>query len=168
MPNQPSRVKVKAALTGAFLCALLGPMLGAVAIITSEMVHDHEYSGRAVVSALSVLPWVLPVAVGLVGPGAFVLGGLGALVIQFMSTRVRSAKALVLQTAVLGLMLGGAVPVFVDLVYAAFGGGRNKNFETGLLPLGAATGFVCAAAVYWLLRRMRLLSFQQSDDSEAA
>ena len=168
MPNQRKPSRVKAALTGAFLCALLGPTLGAVAIITSEMVHDHEYSGRAAASTLSVLPWVLPVAVLLVGPGAFVLGGLGALVIQFMSTRVRSAKALVLQTIVLGLLLGSAVPVVVDLVYAAFGGGRNKNFETGLLPLGAVTGLVCAAIVYWLLRRMRLLSFQQSDDSEAA
>ncbi|MGC1976473.1 MAG: hypothetical protein WA671_07140, partial [Candidatus Sulfotelmatobacter sp.] len=154
--------------TGAFLCALLGPTLGAVAIIISEMVHDHEYSGRAAVSALSVLPWVLPVAVLVVGPGAFVLGGLGALVIQFMSARVRSAKALVLQTTVLGLVFGGAVPVFVDLVYAAFGGSRNKNFETGLLPLGAAIGLVSAAVVCWLLRRMRLLSFQRSDDSEAA
>ena len=168
MPNQRKPSRVKAALTGAFLCALLGPTLGAVAIITSEMVHEHEYSGRAAASALSVLPWVLPVAVLLVGPGAFVLGGLGALVIQFMSTRVRSAKALVLQTTVLGLVLGGAVPVVVDLVYTVLWGDRNKNFETGLLPLGAVTGLVCAAIVYWLLRRMRLLSFQQSDDSEAA
>ena len=168
MPNQRKPSRVKAALTGAFLCALLGPTLGAVALLTSEMVHEHEYSGRAAASTLSVLPWVLPVAVLLVGPGAFVLGGLGALVIQFMSTRVRSAKALVLQTTVLGLVLGGAVPVVVDLVYTVLWGDRNKNFETGLLPLGAVTGLVCAAIVYWLLRRMRLLSFQQSDDSEAA
>ncbi len=167
MPNQRKPSRVKAALTGAFLCALLGPTLGAVAILTSEMVHDHEYSARAVVLSFRLLPWVLPVAVGLVGPDAFVLGGLGALVIQFMSTRVRSAKALVLQTAVLGLVLGGAVPVVVDLMYAALWGGRNKNFETGLLPLGAVTGLVCAAVVYWLLRRMRLLSFQQCHDSDA-
>jgi len=167
MPNQRKPSRVKAALTGAFLCALLGPTLGAVAFLTSEMVHEHEYSGRAAASALSVLPWVLPVAVLLVGPGAFVLGGLGALVIQFMSMRVRSAKALVLQTTVIGLVLGGAVPVVVDLVYTVLWGDRNKNFETGLLPLGAVTGLVCAAVVYWLLRHMRLLCFQQSHDSEA-
>jgi len=167
MPNQRKPSRVKAALTGAFLCALLGPTLGAVAFITAGMVDDHEFSARAAVLSFRLLPWVLPVAVGLVGPGAFVLGALGALVIQFMSTRVRSAKALVLQTAVLGLVLGGAVPVVVDLMYAALRGGRNKNFETRLLPLGAVTGLVYAAVVYWLLRRMRLLCFQQSHDSEA-
>ena len=161
MPNQRKPSRVKAALTGAFVCALLGPTLGAVAILASEMVHGHEYSGRAAVSALSVLPWVLPVAVSLVGPGAFVLGGLGALVIQFMSARLRSPKALVLQATVLGLVLGGAVPVVVDLMYTVLWGDRNKNFEKGLLLLGAVTGLVCAAVVYWLLRLMRLLRFQE-------
>jgi len=152
---------------GAFVCGLLGPTLGALAILGSEVAHEQHPVTAAVLS-LRLLPWVLPVAVGLIGPGAFVLGGLGALVIQSMSARVRSAKALVLQTAILGIVLGGAVPVVVDLVYAAFSGNRNKNFETSLLPLGAVTGLVCAALVYWLLRRMRLLCFQQSDDSEAA
>jgi hypothetical protein len=47
------------------------------------------------------------------------------------------------------------------------GGDRNKNFETGFLPLGAVAGLVCAAVVYSLLCRMRLLRFQQPPDFEA-
>jgi len=166
MPNQRKPSRVKAAVIGAFVCGSLGPTLGALAMQGSEVAHEQHPVTAAVLS-FRLLPWVLPVAVMLVGPGAFVLGALGALVIQLMSARVRSAKGLVLQTAILGLVLGGAVPVVVDLVYAALSGDRNKNFETGLLPLGAVTGLVCAAVVYWLLRRMRLLCFQQSDDSEA-
>ena len=161
MPNQHNPSRVKAALTGALVCALLGPLLGTIAILASEMVHEHEYSGRGVVSALSVLFWVLPVAVSLVGPGAFVLGGLGTLVIQFRSARLRSAKDLLLQVTVLGLMLGAAVPIVADLMYTALWGDRNKNFEKGLLPLGAVTGLVCTAVVYSLLRAMRLLRFQE-------
>jgi hypothetical protein len=68
-------------------------------------------------------------------------------------------------TVALGLVLGGAVLVVVDVVYTAFWGGWNKNFATGLLPLGAVTGVVCAAAIYWLLHRMGLLCFPQSHDS---
>jgi uncharacterized membrane protein len=166
MPNPRKQSRVKAALIGAFLCALLGPTLGAAAMLGSEIVHEHEYSVRACVSALSVLPFVLPVALMLVGPEAFVLGGVGALVIQFMSTRVRSARALALQTAVIGLVLGGAVPGAADLVYTALWGDRNKNFETGLLWLGAVTGLVCAVVVYWLLHRTRLIPLQHSHDSE--
>ena len=165
MPNQ-LRTRLGAAATGAVICSLLGPTLGALAMLTFGAIN--ELSVHDVVSWLETFPFALLVAVMLMGPAAFVLGGVGALAIQYMSTRVRPAKTLFLRTAILGLVFGGAVPVFVDLVYAAFGGGRNKNFETGLLPLGAVTGLVCAAVVYWLLRRMRLLSFQQSDDSEAA
>jgi uncharacterized membrane protein len=167
MPNQRKPSRVKVAVIGAFVCGSLGPTLGALAMQGYEVTHEQHPVTAAVLS-FRLLPWVLPVAVMLVGPGAFVLGGVGALAIQFMSTRVRSAKALFLQTAVLGLVLGGAVPVVVDLAYAAFQGDRNKNFETRLLPLGAVTGLVCAAVVYWLLRRMRLLWFQRPDDSEAA
>jgi uncharacterized membrane protein len=157
--------RLRAAVIGAFVCSLLGPTLGALAMQGSEVVHEQHPVAAAVLS-FRLLPWVLPAAVMLVGPGAFVLGGLGALVIQLMSARVRSAKALVFQTAILGIVLGGAVPVVSSLVFAALWGDRNKNFETGLLPLGAVTGLVCAAVVYGLLRRMRLLCFQQSDDSE--
>jgi hypothetical protein len=148
---------MKAALTGAIVCGLLGPTLGALAILGSEVAHEH--SARAAVLSFGVLPWVWPVAVMLVGPAAFVFGGVGALVIQFMSGKVLSRRALVLQTVALGLVLGGAVPVVVDVVDTALWGGWNKNFATGLLPLGAVTGVVCAAAIYWLLHRMGLLCF---------
>jgi hypothetical protein len=67
----------------------------------------------------------------------------------------------------MGLVFGGTVPVIVDLIDTALRGGWNKSFATGLLPLGAVIGLVCAAVVYWLLRRMRLLCFQQSVDPEA-
>lgn len=166
MRNQRNPKRLKATVTGAFVCSLLGPTFGALAILGSDITHAH--SSGAAMSAFGTLPWVWPIAVMLVGPGAFVLGGVGALVIQFASTRVRSAKALVLQTAILGLVLGGAVPVVTDLLYTALWGDRSKNFEMGLLPLSAVTGVVCAAATYWLLQRMGLLYFSQISDSEVA
>lgn len=156
---------MKAALTGAFVCGMLGPTLGALAMLSSEVAHEH--SARAAVLSFGVLPWVWPVAMMLVGPAAFVMGGVGALVIQSMSAKA-SAKALIFQTAALGLMLAGAVPVVADAVDTALWGGWNKNFATGLLPLGAVTGVVCAYTTYRLLRRMGLLCVQQSHDSEAA
>lgn len=151
---------MKAALTGALACSLLGPTLGALAMLGSEV-----HSARAAVLSFGLLRWVWPVAVMLVGPAASVFGGVGALVIQFMSRKVLSSWALILQTVALGLVLGGAVPFVVDVVDTAIWGGWNKNFATGLLPLGAVTGAVCAAAIYWLLHRMGLLCVQQSHDS---
>jgi NhaP-type Na+/H+ and K+/H+ antiporter len=98
----------------------------------------------------------------LVGPGAFVLGGVGGFFTQSMSARVRTSKNLVLQTTGVGLLLGGAVPALANFMW----GGWNKNFAIGLVPLGAITGLICAAAQYWLLQRMHLLDFQQSRNSK--
>ena len=151
-------------MTGAFVCGLLGPALGALAIFGFEVAHEH--SAGAAVSAIGVLPWVWPFAVMLVGPGAFVSGAVGALVIQLMSARVLTSKALVFQTAALGLVLGGAVPAASDAIFTELWGGWNRNFAMGLMPLGAITGVICAAATYWLLQWMGLLCFQQSRDSE--
>ena len=154
---------LKVAATGALACSLLGPTLGALAMLTfgaeRQSLHDA-------VAWLKIVPFALLVAMLLVGPASFVLGGIGALLIQFISKRVHSAKALVFPTAVLGLLLGGAVPVVVDIAFAVLMGGRNRSFETGLLPLGAVIGLVCASTVCWLLYRMRLLCFQQSLNSE--
>ena len=164
MFNQRNPSRVKAALTGAFLCASLGPTLGAAGLVGRGLAHD-QHPLIAAVELFSSLPFVLPFAVMMVGPGALVLGGLGALVIQRMSVRVRSAKALVLATSILGLVFGAAVPLVSDLVFAAFQ--DHLNFATDFVPLGAITGLVCAIAVYWLLRRMRLLRVQRSIGSEA-
>jgi hypothetical protein len=162
MSKQRKPSRMKAALIGAFVCCLLGPTFGALAILSAEVAHE---SARAAVLSFGVLPWVWPLAVMLVGPAAFVFGGVGALVVQFRSGKVLSSRSLILQTVALGLVLGGAVPVVVAVVDAALWGGWNKNFATGLLPLGAVTGAVCAATTYWLLHRMALLCFQLSPDS---
>jgi hypothetical protein len=153
--------RLGAAATGAVICSLLGPSLGALVIGAVT-----EFSIRDAISWVKVLPFTFLIAVMMIGPVAFVLGAVGAATVQVISTRVRSAKALFVQTAILGLVLGGAVPLVVDLVYAASEGGRNKNFETGLLPLGAVSGLLCAAVVYWLLRRMGLLCLHPSEDSK--
>jgi hypothetical protein len=154
--------RLGAAATGAVICSLLGPSLGALVIAVTE------FSIRDAISWLKVLAFMFLMSVMMIGPVAFVLGAAGAVTVQLISTRVRSAKALFVQTSILGLVLGGTVPLVVDLVYAASEGGRNKNFEMGLLPLGAVSGLVCAAVVYWLLRRMGLLRFQPSEDSKAS
>ena len=155
--------RLGAAATGAVICSLLGPSLGAlvIAAVTELPIHDA-------ISWLKVLPFMFLISVMMIGPVTFVLGAVGAVTVQLISTRVRSAKALFVQTSILGLVLGGTVPLVVDLVYAGAEGVRNKNFETGLLPLGAVSGLVCAAVVYWLLRRMGLLRFQPSEGSKLA
>jgi hypothetical protein len=152
MCDQSTPSRLKAAVTGSLVCGLLGPTIGMLESFAFEAAHQH--SARQVLSALGVLPLVWPVAVMVMGPGAFVLGGVGALVIQFMSARIRSTRLVLLQAVVLGLVLGTTVPLTV------LGASRNKNF-TSLMPLGAATGLVCGALVFWLLRRMRLLGVQQ-------
>jgi hypothetical protein len=164
MYSQRELNRMKAALTGAFVCGLLGPTLGALAILSSEVAHEH--SARAAVLSFRVLPWVWAAALILVGPASFVFGGVGSLIVQFMSGRVLSNKVLILQTVALGIVVGSAVPLVADVVDTASWGGWNKNFATGLLPLGAVTGAVCAAAIYWALHRMGLLSFQQSRSEE--
>jgi len=154
MSGQGARGKLKAALTGALVCGLLGPAVGAVAIFTHEVVRERAI--REVVDAFGALLFALLVAVMAVGPGGFVLGGAGALVIQFMSARVRSMRLLRLETAALGLLLGAAVPL-TGMLWGA----RFKQV-IGLMPLGAGAGLTCAAVVFWLFRRMGLLQPQQS------
>jgi uncharacterized membrane protein len=143
---------VKAALVGAFVCGLLGPSAALVAFFISDLAN-------ITVSDFDMLPLMFVCAVVLVGPGAFVLGGAGAFVIQFMSARVHSTKVLFLQVAALGLLFGATVPS------TALGG--DKKFATELVPLGAGSGLGCAAVVFWLLHRMRLLCVQQPHSPEA-
>jgi hypothetical protein len=150
--------RLTAALLGACVCALLGPALGAAALVFGGTIHELPL-WTAVSTCLYLLLWDVPIAVLLFGPAAFALGTLGALGIQWMSARAPSAKILVLSVSILGLVLGAGVPLMSDLILAAFYG--HLRFETDLLLLGATTGLACAMVVYTLLRRMRLLFVQQ-------
>jgi predicted membrane-bound spermidine synthase len=162
MDKQRKPSRMKAALIGAFVCGLLGPTLGALAMLSSEVAHAQ--SARAAALSFGALPWVWPFAMMLVGPTAFVFGGVGAIIIQFISAKVPSTKILILQTTALGIALGSAVPIVVSVIDTTLWGGWNKNFATELLPLGAVTGVVSATATYCLLHRMGLLDFQQSQN----
>lgn len=155
--------RLGASAAGAVICSLLGPCMGALAIAAIT-----EFSVRDVISWLKVLPFTFLLAVMSFGPVAFIVGAVAAVIVQLMSARARAAKTLFLQTCVLGLILGSIVPLLVDLVYAAFEGGRNKSFEIRLMPLGAGSGLVCAAVVFSLLRRMGLLCLQPAEESKAA
>jgi hypothetical protein len=163
--NQPTGKKMKAALMGGSLCGLLGPALGVFALRVSELAHQHAGISEFLLMPLDLLFFAWPLAVVFVGAGAFVLGAIGALIIQDFSTRVVTRKALVLQAVALGLAFGSVVPVFSDAVWL---GWKNIKLSTGSLFFGAVIGAVCAAATFWLLQRRGLLRFQQPRASEGA
>jgi hypothetical protein len=76
MPDQREPEKWKAALTGALMCGVLGPAMGALAWLAIEAAR--QTSIREALSVLVALPAVLLFALIPMAPGAFLLGGLEA------------------------------------------------------------------------------------------
>ena len=98
------------------------------------------------------LPMLWVFAVIPVGPAAFALGAVGGLSLQARAGKSPSMKSVVIQAILLGLILGGVVPLFC----LAFGWAPTEDVISAL-PLAAATGVLCALVVLWLLNRARLL-----------
>jgi cation transport ATPase len=155
--------KMKAALMGGSLCGLLGPALGAFLLRVSELAHAHAGITQFSLMVLDLLFFGWPLAVVFVGPGAFVLGAIGTLIIEGLSARVVTRKALVVQAVALGLGFGSIIPVVSETVWL---GWKNIKFSMDSLIFGAAIGAVCAAVTLCLLQRRGLLRFQQSQASE--
>ena len=69
-------------------------------------------------------------------------------------------KVALLQTAVLGLILGSAVPVIFEFVFDAIMRPREYSSKSDLLtllPIAAVTGTICELLVFWQLRRTNLI-----------
>ena len=163
MHSQPNGIKMKAALMGGLLCGLLGPAVGAFALRTSDLVRQHAGISEYFVLPLDLLFFAWPLAVVFVGLGAFVFGAIGALVIQALSIRVATKKALIFQAIALGIVFGSVIPVLSEAVWS---GQKHIEFSAVSLSLGAVTGAICAAATFWLLARRGLLRLGHSHASE--
>lgn len=153
MTEQLKRDKWKAALTGAVISGLVGP---GIPLLVMACAAAYRSSIREAASIIVSVPvgWIF--AVIPVGPVAFVLGGVGGVLLQSVAAKFRSMKIVIIQAAVLGLVLGSVVPFFS----AALGWGPTYNFKENVisaLPVAAPTGVFCALVVLWLLRRRRLL-----------
>jgi hypothetical protein len=86
------------------------------------------------------------------GPAGCVFGALGASWIRFRSRSLHASRRLLLESALLGTVLGGLVP----LSGLVWGWGPVKD-ALSLVPEGATSGLVCAFLVVLALRKRGLL-----------
>jgi hypothetical protein len=138
--------KWKAAVLGGFYAVVAGP---AICYLILAVFLPLTGSVREFVSSLVVL-WVFTVLY--FGVAAFVLGAGGALLLQAVAPRCRSMRNVILLAVVLGLVLGGVVPLMPLAV--AWG---PKHPVTRFVPFAAAAGALCELLVVLILVRRRLL-----------
>jgi hypothetical protein len=142
--------KWKAALVGALICGIFGPVIGAFLTLAREAARQNSFRGAAVV--FLVFPYLLPAAVVVMGPAGLIVGSAGSLMLQAVSARVSSIKALAVWATGLGLVLGAAVPP-LSAVLSLW----SKSSIGEVVPLSIAVGISCGAITVWLLHRWHLL-----------
>jgi uncharacterized membrane protein YeaQ/YmgE (transglycosylase-associated protein family) len=148
------KAKWKCALIGAGICGIVGPV---IAVILLDLFLIRPPSVRAA-SRMIFEEWVIA-SVGF-SPPALLLGAVGAVVLQRLNQQGRPMKVALLQTAVLGLILGSAVPVIFEFVFDAIMRPREYSSKSDLLtllPIAAVTGTICELLVFWQLRRTNLI-----------
>lgn len=153
--------KWKAALTGATVCGFLGPGM-ALLLLEFQITRITRLSFREILAILFVVlrGWIF--ASVAVGPAAFVFGGVGGLLLQRLARNCRSMKRAIVPAAMLGLVLGSAVPVVTFV--AVFWGTATKDPSYNLrkdivdaLPVAALTGVICSLLLLCLFHATRLL-----------
>jgi hypothetical protein len=140
----------RASFVGAIICGLIGPGLGLIAFIPFTAIR--HVSARDALMTLAALPawWIF--AIIPMGPTGCVLGALGASWIRFRSRSLHASRRLLLESALLGTVLGGVVPIST----LAWGWGPRENVLR-LVPVGAASGLICAFLTVSALRKLSLL-----------
>lgn len=94
--------KWKAALTGAAVCALLGPGI-ALLLLEFQTHRLSSFREATVITVLVLKDWIF--AFVAVGPAAFVLGGVGGVLLQILARKYRPMKVAIVPAAMLGLVL---------------------------------------------------------------
>ena len=142
---------LRALFLGAIICGLIGPGLPLIVFIPFSAIR--QASARDALTTLAALPIAWIFAIIPMGPAGCVFGALGASWIRFRSSSLHtSSKRLLLESALLGTLLGGVVPI-TALVW---GWGPRENVLS-VVPAGAASGLVCAFLVVLALRKRGLL-----------
>jgi hypothetical protein len=149
---------VRSLFLGAIICGVIGPVIGVTILGTFHAIQ--ESSVRAALTALTVLPWAWIAAIIFMGPAGFVLGALGASWIRFRARSLHVSKRLWLESTLLGTALGACVPVS-GMVW----GWRLRETVLPEVPLGAASGLICALLVVGALIRRGLLISANSASS---
>ena len=151
------KAKWKCALIGAGICGLVGPAIAVILLDLFCFRFIWPPSLRAV-PRMIFEEWTVA-SVGF-GPPALLLGAVGAVILQKLNRYGRPMKVAILQTAVLGLILGCAVPVIFEFVFDAIIRPHEYSSKNDLLlqfPIAAVTGTLCALLVFWQLHRTNLI-----------
>lgn len=91
-----------------------------------------------------------------VGPAALVFGSVAGVLLQSLARKYHPLKVAILPAAMLGLVLGSAVPAANALVaWFWLRKVAQYNFTRDMLsqlPVAALTGVICAFLLLWLFR----------------
>jgi hypothetical protein len=141
---------LRALFLGAIICGLVGP--GLPLIVFVPFIAIRQASAGNALTTLAALPIAWVFAIIPMGPAACIFGALGASWIRFRSSSLHAPKRLLLESALLGTVFGGLVPISA----LVWGWGPRENVLS-VVPAGAASGLVCAFLVVLALRKRGLL-----------
>ncbi len=141
---------LRALFLGAIICGLIGPGLPLIVFIPFTAIR--QASARDALTTLAALPIAWIFAIIPMGPAGCLFGALGASWIRFRSSSLHALRRLLLESALLGALLGGVVPISALI----WGWGPRENVLS-VVPAGAASGLVCAFLVVLALRKRGLL-----------
>jgi hypothetical protein len=139
-------------LVGIGICGLIGPALPLFVMIPMDAFQDR--SVHDLLNTIVVFPYVWLYAVLIMGPAGAVLGALGALWIRFRSRNL-NPKLLLLESIIVGLVLGTSVPLPMSLL---FGPKPGLDLLKTSVFMGTPSGIVCAVLVFLAMSRLGLLS----------
>jgi len=146
--------KWKVACVSAAVCGLVGPGT-ALLLLEFQILRPSSFREIIATTVVALRGWIF--AVVAVGPAAFVLGGVGGLLLQSLSRKYRSIKVAIASATILGLVLGGTVPV-VTILVPYFFAPRDRFYSLRAdifcaLPVAALTGVICEFLLLWLFLR---------------
>lgn len=151
-------------VVGAVVCGVLAPEVGLFFFVLR---FNHPASFREALAPMFVALRAWHYAYSSLGPITIVLGGVSGFLLSLSSFICRSRLVEVAAATVLGLTLGGALPVVLILVGALLlhtsvpnEGYIREICETA--PVGVLTGLVCNLLLLLVLRRIG--SLYESND----
>jgi len=145
-------------VTGAVFCAIVGPILGGLAVVVIRMVQGKTESAA---EALAFFPMAVVFAAIPAAPFGFIVGLVGSCWLVARIEHSVSRKRLCLESAGIGAVLGATFPLILTIL----GWGPFDNLASAL-PISIGVGIVCGGALTTLLRKHApLVSQTESGES---